>query len=61
MNTLNIYLSTCPKITSDTSFPLTLALFNTSFMTVQPNWWAFKDDSDPLNEPVIIIFLVIKI
>lgn len=47
-------LLTCPRITSDTSFVLTFALFSTSEITIQPNWWAFKDDNVPQNEPAII-------
>lgn len=48
-----IFLFTCPRITSDTSFELTLALLSTSEITMQPNWWAFKDDNEPPNEPRI--------
>lgn len=48
-------LLTCPRITSDTSLVLTLALFNTSEITTLPNWWAFKDDNEPQNEPEIIV------
>lgn len=45
-------LFTCPRITSDTSSVLTLALFNTSDITTQPNWWAFSGANEPLNEPM---------
>lgn len=45
-------LITCPKITSDTSFLLTLALFNTSEITIWPKSCAFKDANEPLNEPI---------
>lgn len=57
-----IKLFTWPSITSDTSFLLTLALFNTSVITTLPNWWAFKDDNVPSNLPKmnkILVFLIL--
>lgn len=45
-----IYL-TCPKITSETSFVSTFALFKTSFITILPRSDAFSVDKEPQNAP----------
>lgn len=48
-------------ITSSTSPLLTLALFNTSLITTLPSSDAFNLESDPLKQPIILIYQITHI
>src|SRR5476649_545243 len=47
-------VSTCPRITSETSSPATLARSSAPLMATSPNLWAGRLAKAPLNDPTAV-------
>ena len=62
INTIKIpAVYTCPSMTSDTSFGLTLPLLRTSFTHAAPSSWAGTLDKEPRKAPVMLNFNFIQL